>query len=321
MSMIQNRKTASGSGVESALRRAKDKRSALPGFSSASREQDEVSSNASRLLGEVLVQQGKLKPGEIQRILEHAERKNLSFGDAAVALRLISRADREHAVAEQFDYPYLVKGTGGHSSKLVAAYDPFSRKGERYRNLRAKLLLRWDGSHRKTLAVVAPKDSASSYLIAANLAVTFSQSGTRTLFVDADFSSSRRKKLFRLENEQGLSAVLLGRSPIKAAVQPLQQFRNLSILPSGSAPPNPGDLMARQQWAEMIAELRRSFQVIIFNSPPFEDNAGAEIVARRCGSVLLVVQKNKTYLSDVKSLLGALRDSDSEVVGSVITKS
>lgn len=319
--MSDNQKLRAGSRVERAIERARNSTSAIRGFSTAGRENDEISDSARRLLGEVLIRQGKLQPDQIDRVLDFARRKDISFGDAAVALRLISRSDREHAVAEQFDYPYLTKGAGGHSHKLVAAYDPFSRKGEKYRNLRAKLMLRWDSAHRKTLSIITPSDRGSSYLIAANLAATFSQSGTRTLFVDADFGSSNRKKLFRMNNEGGLSALLLGRTSIEDSVQALPEFRNLCILPSGASPPNPSDLFARQQWDGVIADLRRAFQVIIFNSPPFKDNAGAEIIARRCGSVLLVIQKNQTFVADLEGMLHTLRESNAEVVGSVLTKS
>ena len=298
--MSQNQKPRTAGRVERVIERARNNTSAIRGFSAASREQDDISGSARRLLGEVLVRQGKLKAEEIDQVLEFARRKDISFGDAAVSLRLISRADREHAVAEQFDYPYLVKGAGGHSPKLVAAYDPFSRKGEKYRNLRAKLMLRWDGAPRKTLSVMTPSDRESSYLVAANLAVTFSQSGTRTLFINADFGASNRKKLFKLNSTSGLSSLLLGRTSINDAIESLPDFRNLCVMPSGASPPNPGDLFARQQWSDMIAELRRTFQVIIFNSPPFKDNTGAEIIARRCGSVLLVIQKNRTYLTDLE---------------------
>jgi len=319
--MSDNLKVGTNSRVERAIQRARDRNAALPGFSITRNISSNETDREKRFLGEILVDQGKLDPEQVDRILEHARKKNLSFGDAAVDLRLISRSDQHHAVAEQFDYPYLLKGAGGHSQRLVAAYDPFSKKGQRYRNLRAQLLLHWEGAHRKTLAVVTPLEPEASYLIAANLAVAFSQSGTRTLFVDADFSPKKRGKLFNVPTDGGLSSLLLGRVTLNDAARKLEHFRSLFVLPSGALPPNPGDLLARQQWANMVAEMRREFQVVIFNSPPFKDNAGAEIIVRRCGSALLAIQRNRTYISDLRALQNILKDSGADIVGSVLLKS
>ncbi len=194
----------------------------------------------SKLLGLSLVDQGKIKPKEIERILAYATKQGIRFGEAAVKLRLISRADLEEAIAAQFNYPYLGKEARGYSKELVAAFRPFSPKGEALRMLRAQLVLRWFSEGRKSLAVVSPHGRAGASYIAANLAVVCSQLGEKTLLVDADLQSGRQHTLFGVKNEIGLSGALIGRAALSAIIKPLPLFRGLSLLPAGRAAAEPG---------------------------------------------------------------------------------
>ena len=147
-------------------------------------------------LGQVLVDHGKIGERDIERILKYARKKRLRFGEAASRLRLVSHDDIERAMAAQFDYPYLEKGAGGYPSELVAAFEPFSKKGRALRILRAQLLSHWHSDENRTLAIIAPSQREGCSYIAANLAVAFSQLGQRTLLVDANLQHARQHKKF-----------------------------------------------------------------------------------------------------------------------------
>lgn len=273
----------------------------------------------SNRLGAILIRHGKLMPRDCERVLNYAESKQLRFGEAALKLRLVKRTDIRHAIAEQFDYPYLAKGEGGHSKQLVAAYEPFSPAGEKLRNLRSQILLHWKNSDQKTLAVLSPDDPTNSSVIAANLAVACSQSGSATLLVDSDLRRAAQRQFFRANHRIGLSEMLMRRARLQEAAHRVPGFRNLSILPAGTLPPNPGDLLVNQDWSDLVAGLRKSFDIVIFDAPAYRADTGAEMVARVCGNALIVLQKGRTYLSDAKSLVEALEEMNAQVVGSVMT--
>ena len=274
-------------------------------------------------LGRLLVDQGKIKEQDIERILKYARKKQLRFGDAATKLRLISRLDLELAMATQFDYPYLEKGAGGYSRELVSAFSPFSQKGQALRILRAQLLLRWQPETDKTLAVVSADAGEGCSYIAANLAVAFSQLGHRTLLIDADLQNGRQHKIFGAKNDQGLSSVLVGRAPCESVITPLVLFRSLSLMPAGAAPPNLGELLGRKELSETIAKLRNQYDVIIVDTPPVSSNLGAKAVSSVCGNALLVLRKDVTRLSSATALLQRMHDArgaEVRVVGSVMNK-
>lgn len=269
-------------------------------------------------LGDLLVNEAKISPAERDRILEYARKKGLKFGEAAIKLKLVSKTDIQHSVAAQFDYPFLKKGEGGHSDNLWTAYAPFSAAGKKLRNLRTQLLLHWEQSEHGALVVVSPDNAELSSLVAANLAVTFSQSGSSTLLVDGNLQEGGQRKLFSLDHDSGLSLVLLNRLPLERAIQRLPEFRNLSVLPSGAVPPNPADLLVRRKWSTLTEELKRRFDVVIFDSPVYAEDGCAEMISRVCGSALLTLHRNRTRLSDAQHLTESMRAAGTEVVGSIL---
>lgn len=277
--------------------------------------------DAGNLLGRLLVDQGKIENRDISRIVKHARKRNLRFGEAAKDLRLISKTDLEHAMAEQFDYPYLQKGEGGLPKELVAAFKPFSAKGQALRTLRARLLQQWgNNSPHQTLAIAGSSEGEGCSYIAANLAIVFSQLGQRTLLVDSDMINSRQHSLFRVKNNVGLSAALMGRTNIGQVIKRLTLFRNLYILPAGASPPNVAELLGRREMARLIEQLRDHFDVVIFDTPPASANCGAEVVASACGDALIVVRKNKTRVAEAEELVDSIRALGGNVIGSVINK-
>ncbi len=270
-------------------------------------------------LGQILLETGKIRDRDVEQILHLAKKKGLHFGEAAVKLKLTTRDDIEHALARQFQYPYLREGEGGFGKELVAAYKPFTPKVEALRVLRSQLMLRWFSAGHKSLAIVsAGRHEGRSYL-AANLAVVFSQLGDRTLLVDADLKYPRQHQIFRLENSPGLSPTLVGRTSGKLVVCGIPQFKNLSVLPAGTPPPNPDELLARDELEQIRTQLIAEYDVVIFDTPAGATGGGAEIVASRCGGALMVARRNRTSLSDARAFTERLR-SRSEWVGSVLNR-
>ena len=277
------------------------------------------------LLGLLLVEQGKIKSSDIERILIFARKKKLRFGKAAVKLRLISSGDLDRAIAAQFDYPYLEKGSGGYSAigekELVAAFSPFSPKGLALRTLRAQLLLHEISGRRRALAIIGSQQREGCSYIAANLAVTFSQLGQRTLLIDADLQNARQHKLFGVKNDIGLSAALVGRASFESVTRKLQLFRDLSLIPAGAPVPNSSELLGRVELKNIMPDLHKQYDVVLFDTAPALKTQGAEIVASVCGSALVVVRKNYTRLHDVETLMQLIsKEGGGDMVASVMTE-
>jgi receptor protein-tyrosine kinase len=169
---------------------------------------------AERRLGAVLIHAGRLRPQDVEHILQLQRQKGLRFGDAGKEVGLLTQADIEFALARQFDHPYLQRGESKVSEEVVAAYEPFSPQVEALRAVRGQLMLRWLDAEpaSKALAILSAARKEGRSFIAANLAVVFAQLGARTLLIDADLRQPCQHRLFGLDNRAGLSAVLSGRA-------------------------------------------------------------------------------------------------------------
>ena len=281
-----------------------------------------IPTGAARSIGSILIQSGRLSSADADRISEHQQQHGLQFGDAAIALKLLTKEDIDYALAKQFDYAYLNNQDSSLSSQLVAAYKPFSRIGESLRAVRSQLMLRWlnaDAAH-KVIAVVSAGKGEGRSFIAANLAIVFAQQGQRTLLLDADLRAAPTEgqhSLFKLGKSKGLSGILADRAGLEVAL-PVPSLPGLTVLPVGAVPPNPQELLGRPEFRELLVKASQQFDVIIIDTPAGDDFADAEIIAARASAALVVARKNQSLMPNVALLARRLQAGGVTLVGSVL---
>lgn len=279
------------------------------------------SANAGRSIGALLMDAGRITPESAERILKLQKEKNLRFGEAAIELGLLTEDDIQHALSRQFDYPYLTSDDTSVSQEVVAAFKPFSAAVERLRALRSQLMLRClnPDTENRSLAIVSPENGEGRSYIAANLAVVFSQLGERTLLIDADLRRPRQHQLFCLGNQPGLSAVLSGRAEPDSVVSRIPHLLGLSVLPAGTVPPNPQELLGRPAFAKLLEHCRQAYDVVLIDTPA-GNTSDAETIATRAGAALAVGRKHFTSSLALQELVIALRRSGTPVVGAVLNE-
>jgi receptor protein-tyrosine kinase len=269
-------------------------------------------------IGHILAEDGRLDGADIERVMELQKIEGLRFGEAALALGLISAGDLHCAIAKQYDLPHLLPGNENIGSELVVAQEPFHPRAEEVRALRTQLSMRWSkaGVEHRVLAIVSPGPGEGRSYVAANLALAFAQLGERTLLIDADLRTPRQHRIFNVPDRLGLSAVLSGRAG-GGAVIPVPEFGALSLLPAGARPPNPQELLSRPALAVLLHELRGEFDVVLLDTPPAKLYADAQAVAFQAGSAMVLARKDVTHLEDTRSVIRELSDMGTRVVGTV----
>ena len=282
-----------------------------------------VTPSTRRSIGDILVAAGRLSSEDASLIMEHQRQHQIQFGDAAIALKLLTKDDIDFALAKQFDYSYLAQQDTSLSPDLVAAYKPFSAIGENLRAVRSQLMLRWfntDALH-KVLAVVSPAKGDGRSFVAANLAIVFAQQGQRTLLLDADLRATPgagQQALFKTGKSAGLSGILAGRTNLEAAALPVPSLPGLTVLPTGAVPPNPQELLGRPEFGQLLGSAAQQFDVIIIDTPAGGDFSDAEIISARAGAALMLARKNQSLLSNLALLGRRLQEGGVTLVGSVL---
>ena len=272
-----------------------------------------------RSIGAILIKLGRLSVADAEKVMRYQVERNVRFGDAALALGVLTPADIEFALSRQYDYPYLLRGESNISADVVAAYEPFTSRVESLRALRNQLMWRWfdTGEERRVLAIAGAERGDGRSFLAANLAVVFSQQGQRTLLIDADMRNPRQHEIFSLESRVGLSSVLSGRNGIDA-VQRVPALVDLSVLTAGAPPPNPSELLGRPSLGQMLRELAPKYDVILIDTPASSECSDVQMVAGRAGAALVVTRQNVSHVNQVRDLIGSLTEARAHLVGTVL---
>lgn len=272
-----------------------------------------------RRIGDFIREQRALSNAQVEQILEHQRRHRMRFGEAAVALKLATSEDVLRALAQQFHYPCAPPEGAEFHPELMAASDPFGDHAEAFRELRSQLLMGvLAPQHRgRALAVVSPDAGDGRSTLAANLAVSFSQLGARTLLVDADMRTPRQHRLFDIPDEAGLSGLLAGR-PNERAIHAVPFLPSLNVLPVGALPPNPLELIQRPAFPLLMQELLARFDHVVVDTPAAAHGADARVLASRCGAALVVGRRGATRMKAIHGLLDQLAKGQAVSAGVVL---
>jgi len=209
---------------------------------------------------------------------------------------------------------------GSKKSPLIVDNHARSVRAEAFRQLRTNLQFIDAARPVGVLVVTSSIANEGKSTTAINLAVSFSDSGRRVLLIEADLRRPRVAEYLDLEGAVGLTNVLVGQAAIDDVLQPWGRG-GLTVLPSGTIPPNPSELMGSPLMAELIIQLRKSFDMIIIDTPPVLPVTDAAVASRLVDGVVLVVRYGKTTRNQVSTALRSLTAVDARVLGTVLTMS
>lgn len=278
--------------------------------------------NEARSIGEIISQANNLSPDQIEQILNHQRTHGLRFGEAAVALGMANSDDVLWALAQQFHYPYSVDSSTKLSAELIVATKPFSEQAEAFRSMRSHLIMRMysDNASRKALSILSADSGDGKSYFAANLATAFSQLSGRTLLIDANMRSPRQHEIFGLKDSAvGLSSILSGRAT-GSVIRPVKELPNLFVMPVGTAPPNPLELLERPAFGMLIRELLPRFDHVIVDTPSATQGADYAVIAAKAGAALLVARQNKTHMYALQEMQHTVSLGPTVMVGTVMNE-
>lgn len=268
-------------------------------------------------IGRLLLDAGKLKQQDMERVLKLQREQSLRFGEAAIQLGLVSEVDIQNALSFQFEYPYLSEDRKGLSTELVAAVAPYGKEAEALRSVRSQLLLRWFNEGRKTLAIGSAKEGDGASYLTANLGVSFAQLGRKTLLIDANMRQPRQHQIFNLGNSKGLSDILAGRADA-IVTNPIKSFPTFFVLPSGSPPPNPAELLMRPLFDALLARFESDYDAILIATSPSHYVSDFQAVSARSGGVLIAVRRNISRQAALVDLKEKILFTGAQVIGAVV---
>ena len=202
---------------------------------------------------------------------------------------------------------------------LVTLSDPRSSAAEAFRSLRTNLMFSSVENPIQTLLVTSPARENEKSTALANLAVTFAQSGNRTILVDADLRQPKQHQIWGIENALGLTSMIVDKSTLGEPPLSATQVENLQVLATGELPPNPADLLSGKRMDEIVAALKSRADFVLFDSPPVLAATDAALLGIKLDGALLVVRAGDTRRDHTAQARQALERVHVRIVGAVLT--
>lgn len=203
-------------------------------------------------------------------------------------------------------------------SPLILDSHARSARAEAFRHLRTNLeFVNVDAPIKKVVITSAVPDEGKSST-AANLAVIFAEAGRRVILVEGDLRRPRVADYLGLEGAVGLTNVLAGQADLADVLQPWGRG-GLVVLPSGSVPPNPSELLGSKMMGELLDVLSEEFDLVLIDTPPLLPVTDAAVLAARTDGAIVVVRQGSTRRQHVAQAVNSLTQVDARILGSVLT--
>lgn len=203
--------------------------------------------------------------------------------------------------------------------RLLTNNTPFAIK-EAYVKLRTSLMFCMTADKEracKIFAVTSSKPSEGKSLTAANIAISLAMLGKKTLLIDADMRKPAQRKLWKGENSTGLCDFL-------AKICSLDLFKvealPLSIIFTGTIPPNPSELLASNRMKQFVEECASIFDYVILDTPPINTVADAQIIASYVDGTILVAKSGETTKDELYAAIDAVKRADGNLCGVILNE-
>ena len=195
--------------------------------------------------------------------------------------------------------------------------DPRSPFSESFRALRTSMRLSTTSRESKVIAVTSCQPAEGKSTVSVNMAAVLAQGGKKVALVDTDMRRPSVYKRLRLEGGKGLSEVLTGYYTLDEVTQTHETLPTLDVIPSGTVPPLPADLLASDQMTEVVRQLRERYDYVIFDTPPVLSVTDPAIVAAQADGMVLVIRQGYCTRRMLARAAEILRELDVKVYGFV----
>jgi len=189
--------------------------------------------------------------------------------------------------------------------------------GEAYRSLRTNILFSKSAGRIQTFVITSTAPGDGKSFTAANLSICMAQQKSNTLLVDTDMRRGVLHNTFGVPKEPGFSNYLMG-SILAAEIIHDTHIPNLSVISCGSLIPNPSELLGSVQLRRFLDEMRRRFDLIIFDTPPLNAATDAVVLGTQVDGVVVVVRSGKTGKEVARQKMELFNNVHAKIIGIIL---
>ena len=191
--------------------------------------------------------------------------------------------------------------------------------GESIRSIRTNVLFSSADEGSRLVVVTSSAPGEGKTAVSTNLSLALAQAGHRVLLIDGDMRKPRVHEVFAQTLAPGLSNLLVGDKQLSDTIRESPQ-QGLWLLPAGTFPPNPAELLGSKKFRDLTAYLQQHFDWVIIDTPPVMAVTDASITANLAHGVLFVVGAEMTSKRVAQRAVEQLEMSQARFLGAVLNR-
>jgi capsular exopolysaccharide synthesis family protein len=184
-------------------------------------------------------------------------------------------------------------------------------------HVRTAVMLSISGGPPGTIIITSPNPNEGKTTISANLAAALATTGKKVVLMDADLRKPRVHSIFQLPAQPGLSNFLTRNATLTEILHPTP-IPGLFIIPAGTVPPNPVQLLTSEMFMEFMKDLERCYHHVLVDTPPVIGFAEARAISSLAEGVLLVARHHATSREALRLAVQLLTQVKAPILGAVL---
>lgn len=240
----------------------------------------------------------------------------------AVAIVIIDMMNNK--VIDKKDIEKLTKtpilGFVSHSSydtEIPVISKPGSTLAESFRSIRTSLKYFIPGNKPMVVSISSTVSGEGKTFVAVNLAAIMSLLGKKTLLVGLDLRKPRIHRILGMDNTEGMSTYLSGNTSYADIIKKTS-IDNLYYATSGPVPPNPAELIEREEMKAFLEEARKQFDFVIIDTPPVAIVTDALLLGHHSDMMLFVVRQRYSSKNTVNLIEEIYRNKEIKTPGIIV---
>lgn len=206
-------------------------------------------------------------------------------------------------------------------NELIVHEKPKSNVSEAFKTIRTNLQFSSVDEEVKSILVTSSIPGEGKSFVSANLAIAFAQAGSKVLIVDCDLRRGRQHNIFKVNNNLGLSNLLIDNTDKKDDKYfHKTDVKNLYVLPRGTVPPNPSEILASDKNRNLVKILEKTFDMVIYDGPPVNGLADSIIMAGIVKKVIIVSSYKTTKMEQLQNTKRSLEKFENKIAGVIVNK-
>jgi capsular exopolysaccharide synthesis family protein len=189
---------------------------------------------------------------------------------------------------------------------------------EAFRTIRMNVRYAADPGRPLVMTITSPGPNDGKSLISSNLALSFAESGARTLIIDGDIRRGELARTFDVSAKPGLVEYLDGTALIAEVLHPVAAHPNLSLMPAGARRRRAPELLATPRLNQLVNQMAGEYDVIVIDSPPLGAGFDAYALAIASGNMALVLRAGVTDRKMAAAKMAIVHTLPVRVMGSVL---